>query len=276
MSKDVLQHIEECLAQTGGSGTGVSYYTGASKCGRRVALDAEMAAVREANESMDAANIGTVFHAIAEWHYLGNDVVFPKGASVSQIVGEGKRLWDNYCEYYGGNPRLLVSEVIGCEVQLETQQMGASILTARIDMVVRLDARSIARLVRFRPELAPELAPGIYLWDFKTTKSRDNKAQEKALYRLQFQTYPAVWNIEHPNDPCMGLIGDYIVAHKEMSDKSFYSTFTPVPDEIQLEAIKKWLAWAEKQGKEAVPNLSECVSMFGVCAYRTMGICNGL
>ncbi len=263
---------------SGSSGTGISYYSEAARCSRRLRLN-KMFEV----EGTRPQDTGKIFHALCEVFY---DEKKRAGAAFQlddlnygEAADEAKRLFLAYSERFAPTDfaKVLATELLlPAEGDTEARAIietavGVSPFTCRIDMVVEVDARSAEVLYKKRGLVLDGY--GTYLWDWKTKGQKGSS--DDLIYRFspQFIAYQLVWNALHPDNPCKGMIADVIVGHKKLEDKSFYSVLCPPPTMEQAMGLRRWLQAAQRNAATDDPNWLSCFEFGRPCPHLLSGNC---
>lgn len=233
----------------GGSGNGISRYQGLLGCIRRMTRGKAFADAHEGddadNDEQGAASIGTYFHALMESFYMDREVALPyETLSTNTALTEALRIYSYYRRrYFPGE----FGKVVACEQDCpgENLEVAARIadlyqgekLTARFDLVVELDEDAVD-YQRGRNRM--ELEPGIYVVDHKTKKYDAENLASLARRRAQFYHYQMMWNLAHPDQPCLGLIANYVFRYKPDRrtgdidmNKQFRRIFVPPPTPLE-------------------------------------------
>jgi hypothetical protein len=269
----ILQSLPE-----GSSGTGISFYSQAAKCSRKLHLDKQAEASQAGNFRPD---VGKIFHALCEIYFStghSNIAVELSDVNLGEAPDEARRLFSAYAERFSPQD---FSRVVATELLLPASPeqeglvasaVGVSPFTCRLDMVVEVDARSVDILYKKRGIIIPE--PGIYLWDFKTKGQKGSNDEVVYRYSPQFIAYQIVWNTLNPGMPAKGMIADVIVGHKKLTDNSFYSVLVPPPTNEFAAGLRRWLAYAQKQASNDEPNWLACFDFGRACPHLLSGACN--
>lgn len=285
-------------ANGGGSGTGMSYYSVAARCGRRARLDTERRArYRNSEAPLPATKnhfvIGSVYHKLHELARANNNLplIDLNERWQNPNVAEGVRLFKGWLRTWG---RDFWGRCLGVEVQIvdstsfpctcgphsgddptyDCHGNGETVpVTAALDMIAELDEAACERAKR----RGLEVTPGRYIIDWKTSDGPGNGTGYAE--GLQALWYCGVYNRQNPHAPVEGIIFDVVNKRARRKDR------TVLPEDFQahlvtcgLEDIDA-LAGLIQQGHENVvmnrPNRAECVTWQGdVCPYRLSGECD--
>lgn len=293
---DLERRITEII-NTGSSGRGNSFYAGAAECGRRQRLlddkretysDLGGILPMERNKFL----VGSVYHALQELYHKGawpealeadaRDGAFLSNENLRdgwRLFRGWQRCWDK--DFWG--------ETIEVEEQLPRDTAGEHAIhkmfgnayTARIDMVVRIRASDLPRIQTRLPDLR---TPGVYLLDWKTRDSHGG--HDVYINGLQALTYPLLYNLQHPNEPCQGIIWDVIVKHsrrkvvqpvkREDFDACFASTALSHRDLRGVaDEVRGMLYVGARNYAQSIPNRAACTSFTGEqCQFRKSGACD--
>ena len=270
----------------GGSGNGISRYLGLNGCIRRMTLGAAWAADHEGDEADSdaggAASIGTYFHALMESFYNDKEAAVPfETLNTNPALTEALRIYSYYRRrYFAGE----FGRIVGCELDCpgEDPEVAGRIkdfyegeeLTARFDMVVELDADACDYQLT-RNKMA--LEPGIYVVDHKTKKYDEEGLAEKGRRRAQFYHYQMMWNLAHPDTPCLGLIANYVFRYQPAKktgeidmDKQFRRFFVPPPDAREQASVKSVIRDGARNLRERGDmwaNTLHCDDWFRKCPF---------
>lgn len=264
-------------ANGGGSGTGMSYYSVAARCGRRARLDTERRAMYTAGDAPLPVTknhfvVGSVYHRLQELARKGNDMplIDLNERWQNPNVAEGVRLFKGWLRTWG---RDFWGKCLGVEVQLtDTETFGVPV-TAALDMVVEMDEEACVRARR----RGLELQPGRYIVDWKSADGPSNGTSYAE--GLQALWYCGVYNKFHPDAPVQGIIFDVVMKRSRRKDRSvliddFQAFFVPCGLE-PIEALRGLVEQGHRNVLEDRPNRAECTSWQGdVCPYRMSGECD--
>ena len=292
------EKVLSLAANGGGSGTGMSYYSVAARCGRRARLDTERRALyRNSDAPLPATKnhfvIGSVMHKL---HELANS---DNGLPLIDLnerwqnpnVAEGVRLYKGWLRTWGKG---FWGRTLGVEVQIvDTRSFpctcgphsgphptydcpgnGETVpVTAALDMIVEMDEAACERAKR----RGLELSPGRYIIDWKSSDGPSNGISYAE--GLQALWYTSAWNEQNPHQQVLGIIFDCVNKRSRRKDRSvlledFQAHYVP----CGLEPMGA-LAGLIQQGHENVvadrPNRAECCDWQGnVCPYRLSGECD--
>ncbi len=299
-----LAHVSETekilslAANGGGSGTGMSYYSVAARCGRKARLDTERRAMyRNTDAPLPATKnhfvIGSVYHKLHELARANNNLplIDLNERWQNPNVAEGVRLYKGWLRTWGVD---FWGRCLGVEVKIiDTQTFpcvcgphsgddptydcpgdGETIpVTAALDMIVEMDDAACERAKR----RGLELSPGRYIIDWKTSDGPGNGVGYAE--GLQALWYCAAWNQQNPHQQVSGIVFDVVNKRARRKDRSvlaedFQAHYVP----CGLEDVQA-LAGLVQQGHENVtanrPNRAECTDWQGnVCAFRMSGECD--
>jgi hypothetical protein len=282
---------------SGGSGTGISYYKMAGTCPRRAEYSKKLAESSnpEATYKLD---VGTVFHKFCEIYHGGEDVsriiIEASDISRNEALQEGRRLFTEYSRRYSrdvfgrvintefGLPcnhstdcNMLSkkeSEICNCKRKEQEEKLlntfGVA-FTAKIDMVVSIE--DIETQSRVSNLVGERIEQGIYLVDHKTTSSGKQGTKsfgtlcQKFLYEPQFKAYMLAYSILFPNNPLKGLLVNIVGKAVKIEDEHFNQILIPFPTSLQIEEIKDFLKWSEKRTYLDGKNLAACFDNY--CPY---------
>lgn len=282
---EIVKITEVLDFESGGSGTGVSYYKTAMNCPRRARLQKEKREAGEVKHDYDgfaAADKGTVFHRLAEiYHNKDTETVIDVADAAGQpALQEGTAMFASYSKHFGVEAW---GQVLGCEVSLpgdcepdcpyaeaenktacecgraDNEQRLRKLFqvpfTCRIDMVVLVRESDVAGI---KERTGLELEPGIYLLDHKTKDRKDSKMHQKYADEVQFHAYMMAWNACFPEMPCKGLIVNVVINHKKMTKNSHAAVLVDTPTETQQQAVLTFLNNAAVLAKTDMPNILHC------------------
>jgi len=268
-------------AHSGSSGKGTSYWTEVSTCSRASKLRRKHGDTLRLVKPNPKANIGVMFHAIAEQYHLGklthDDIAWGMQSNLDADTLEAIRIALAYTQRYAPDHfgKVLATEKLIPSNELETMAIARMLgldkpYTARIDLVTYLDEERLAYLEQAHCLLLN--GPGIYLVDHKTHGAIDSQAQTHAELSVQFLAYPLIWNATQP-EPCRGIIENNVVRHAKLAGKSFYLAFRATQQD-DLMMLQRWVQWAHAQEEADIPNLAACRGKFGPCEFYTVGLCD--
>jgi hypothetical protein len=89
---------------------------------------------------------------------------------------------------------------------------------------------------------------------------------------LQFWAYMLAWNELNPDDPCLGMIANVVVRHKQMTEKSFSQLLCKVPTPDQEVVLGTFLNNSAILAKSGMPNAAVCFDQ-GICPHFESGRC---
>lgn len=233
---------------TGGSGRGYHYYRSVATCPRRAWL-AKNNPFGEAREI--ATQIGTIYHALQEvyrsdagegFDTRAVEYVHDSGAPFDIIEEARARAEEIFREYrvkFGprdlGRP-IAIEENVASEagdLWLPDPKMP---LTARLDLVVRIDVPTALR-IRAKREL--NVRPGFYAVDFKTDAYPTPADRDRYVADLQFMIQQFLWNARNPRQQLSGVLID--VAYKTKRPQ-FGLIYVPPVGDLELHIVRNWLA----------------------------------
>lgn len=296
---------------SGGSGLGMSYYSQASRCGRRARLsDQRYASFRESGAPLPTTKnhfiVGSVYHKL---HELARIRSVDPSADVPTLdaneqyqnpnVAEGMRLYKGWLRQWGldfwgkclgvevhltddetfaAPPSTdvppLPGETLGDVMERGEETWGKITVTGALDMVVEMDEAACERA----KERGLELTPGRRIIDWKTADGPSDGEQYRG--GMQALWYCHLWNKEHPDQPVDGIIFDVVMKRSRRKDRSvhkddFQAFYVPCGLE-SIESLRGMVLQGHRNVVEDIPNRSECVSWRGeVCTFRVMGTCDG-
>jgi hypothetical protein len=278
MDSNTLIEVLSSL-KSSGSGTGISYYS--TRCARKARLDKMYE-----GESSFNARVGVVFHKLMELYYAGTlvDVALPLDDMADyehDPVQEALRIFAGYTVHHPvdewevlhvemGLPRLAGQGNQLLEDRLALLRIFSVPFTARIDMVVNIDAQHIDDFQKRRRLELP--GPGVYLIDHKTTDKRDFNAIVKYDLNLQGVAYPLAFEAVTDIKP-IGTIFSQVVRHKKLVKDSFNSFYVAYPNQDRIEAVTSHIWRKHKYFQTDECNLDACVD-WGVCSHYMNGNCN--
>lgn len=285
-----LLPIIDMAANRGGSGTGISYYSTAWDCPRRARLD------RETEHKADpgySAGTGIIGHALLDMYYSKD--VDPKDVAAIQVSDvaydspkqEAVRLVTSYLKEFPG--RDFWGDVVASEVQFPAPEVASRVkeffgveFTARMDLITRVTDKHLPRI---REKTGLFLHPGVYIIDHKfkpggmdgdkkkSPRKESNPERKYGEFSLQFKAYQLMWNLFHPDEPCMGMIANIIVGTKEVG---FQHSMAGAPTAHDLEVLRVYLKSGELLASTDAPNAGACYfdAYNQVCPHYTSGACN--
>jgi hypothetical protein len=279
--------LEACRAAcyTGGSGEGASFYAQAASCGRKARLSRERSQLARAERwpippSLHALAVGSIYHWLHEaWQTADPTLEGMYLAHDNPNVVEAIHLFKGYARlhrkgFWGTTLRVeykLPHSARSCE--LITGLYGRMV-TAALDMVVDIHDENLEEIYRRRPSLKGELVPGRYIIDYKTASQPGSDAPFREGNQALW--YPTAYNLEHPDEPCMGIIFDVIYKQARRRERIVkpddfgailcYSSMTR----------PETMAGMVKQGAlnvlQDIPNRAHCVDFRGMrCPHLNDG-----
>ena len=261
----------------GGSGTGISYYSTASRCSRRARLDKEYG-----SPSSEDSRTGTVGHALLDLFYTNKltaallddpNLHIQVPEEFQEEVPEAIRLTKAYLKKFP--ERDFWGEVLGTEVGFPEGGQEDLIkaffmvpLTARLDLVTRVDAAQSARI---KERTGLDVPLGVIIVDHKFRTRRDSYVQDTYDLSAQFAAYPPLWDIHHPDEPCQGMVANSVIGNKE---PAFQHCYVRPPDAVKLTGLRNWLIGAEALAGTDFPNWTSCKDFNRTCAHYSAGRCD--
>lgn len=280
---------------SGGSGLGMSYYSQASRCGRRARLSQERyQSFRDSNSPLPATKnhfiVGSVYHKLHELARIRSvdptvetPTLDANEAYSNPNVAEGMRLYRGWLRHWGLD---YWGRCLGVEVHLEddetfdytvTDGVGYAsstvTVTGALDMVVDMDEAACERAKK----RGLELTPGRRIIDWKSADGPSDGSQYAG--GMQALWYCHLWNKEHPDLPVDGIIFDVVMKRSRRKDRGvheddFQAFYVPCGLE-SIETLRGMIMQGYRNVLEDIPNRSECVSWRGeVCTFRLMGTCD--
>lgn len=267
------------------SGTGVSYWSSAARCGRYANLSAKRKIQRMgADESkINGMLAGTHYHTLHQlWHdkSLANSRVFELGSAdinfeAAVFAFQEYRKFRNK-DYFG--------ETIGCELKFPTNKEDADFLaqclggpfTKRLDRLVRLNNTHIDRLCLDFPEL--QLMPGLYILDYKLQRSHNVNDEWTFGWGLQAKSYVAVYNLlacRNGWEPVSGMLFDVMTrpAAKGATLNNFrvYQS-KALPNDLGI--LKAVVQVGRNNLNLNLVNPVNCITAYGPCYFLRSNQCN--
>lgn len=262
---------------TGGSGTGMSYYTAGLGCIRRDTL------AKKTGLDGDETKVGTYMHHLLEDYYRDPNAEPQMAVEFASLAedpdaNEALKLFSAYRKYF---PADEFRDVVGIEPQAASNEEEADKLatvfgapfTARFDMVVRLDEKD-ADFCRALRNI--DVEPGLYLVDHKTKKNRSHLLVPEMMLRPQFAAYQHAWNVLH-EEKCKGVIVNVMVRHKDPDQDSFISLLVPPPNDTEIQMVKDIVrdgAAARALHGPMWANPAHCLEYFRLCPFLLNGDCD--
>ncbi len=274
---------------SGGSGRGMSFWSGAARCGRRAVLsERKYAGYREVQSTLPLLKnhflVGSLYHAMQEgWRLEEPAYQFdPEVSYVNVNVQEAARLFRGYM---GNWSRECWGTTLAVERQLpDAELIRADIhstfgveVTGKIDMVCDLGAAHIAEA----RQRIPDITPGRYIVDFKTAEQPSPGSPIAYTLGLQAMWYPLLWNWSHPESPVNGMIFDVVYKRSRRTPRphtaedfaAYYVPTLPGSANLTIAGLRGMIM----QGKYAVdnflPNRGECVSWRGEMCQFFKNVC---
>lgn len=267
---------------SGGSGRGMSYYSAASRCGRRSRLQDErhQSVVEQGNEGLPqtkhALVIGSIYHLLHEQLRRPRpdlELDFTEAVTNPNVV-EALRMFRGFKNIWGAG---YWGRTVEVEHRLHTT-IGGEVVSGTMDMVAELDEEAAARAQR----RLPGITPGRYVIDWKTA---DSDSDGVALAEgLQAMWYPTLWNRMYPATPVEGIIFDIAMKRGRRKDRAMYATDfqavlvrTPPDNEGEvIDALRGMVKQGALNVLHDIPNRAECVDWRGqVCPFYKSA-CNGV
>lgn len=267
------------------SGKGISYWSRAAACGRAALLDAEVKEAAEAEPELvqigaklDPLKVGIFYHLLQEHASSMPAAIWDATEQAfTPEFKEALRLYRAYQEKY-----ISVRERWGLtdyrtEVALPETEAGKVMaleyfggeLTGRLDGVGRMGDAHAVRVAA--AESLPLPGGGIYLFDHKTAARQSSNDVWTYECGLQACAYILLWNLEHPDTPCQGMIFDQITKTKIPQFRSFFvPAFMAEP-----ERIRNLIRIGTRNMAENVCCPVGCKSAWGPCWHFKAGRCGG-
>jgi hypothetical protein len=290
-----ISELERAITRAvngGGSGWGNSFYATAAECGRKARLQQEK---RHLYTNLDAPIpfekhrllVGGVYHALQELWRKGYEI--RENLTHNENMLEGQRLFDGWVRYWNKDfwgEQLSVEEVIPSSDEVREAVKYAfygNPYTGKPDLVVRIRAEDLPRVQQRVPQLTQ---PGVYLVDFKTRDTHGS--HDGYVHGLQALTYPALYNLQHPDDPCSGIIWDIIIKNgrrkvvkpivRDDFDAAFVSTVLSHRDvHAVLSEVCGMVMMGMSNYERDIPNRSACCDYQGnLCTFRKSGQCDAI
>lgn len=273
--------LHRCV-NSGGSGRGMSFWSGASRCARKVLLaERKYKTYRDVESTLPMQKnhflVGSLYHAMQEgWRKEDPPYCYSEDESYVNVnVQEAARLFRGYMANW---PRELWGKCIGAEVQLPADErckreifnhFGCEV-TGKVDMVTELQPK---HLDAARQRL-PEITPGRYIVDFKTA----DMPGSGIAYQLGLQAmwYPLLWNLQHPETPVSGIIFDCIYKRSRRAPRPFtpddfgayFAPFYPDSNKLTVNGLRGMVEQGKRNVEGNTPNRGECVSWRGeICQF---------
>lgn len=269
---------------SGGSGTGYSYYAAWAKCGRAATLAEKAKVDGEQQEEPSYFGIGRIYHALLELHFKRGmqepfDVQAVQYSDTvdEEIRVEAERLFRAFRVICPPNTFGTVKEIeIGYPQTIKQTDLLAELAgmpySFKPDMVVRLD-KVAAQGLQSRWQL--DVSPGYYLVDHKTLGQWDGSAISRYMNSHQFTLYQMAWNALFPKMPVQGLIADIMLKYKAPELKML---LIPFPDETAQKAALAFLKYCKfiQDNAPDFPNSlpENCFPKGRTCNWFTQGLCN--
>ena len=278
----VLQTIQKSTS----SGRGSSYWSTASNCGEKRYLTD----IHGEQDQMyvEEKHLGTYIHGLFDARHKG--LIENAAVDISPIQdktwADALKIWNFVQEYF---PEEYFGKTVASEMRLEPPKealegaFGHQEITGQADRVVVLNE---ADIMRFYQDFGIGLpGPGVYILDWKTSKSRADEKKSRGSYleSVQSKVYPLLWNL-YGGEPCRGMIFFLLVNHAEMrrysendrrlsSVQMFFAEHTTRRDQEAIAAIN----FARRMRDERVKNPYCCVDYMGnECYFRSHNICPGV
>lgn len=280
-----LERILSLASSEGGSGRGMSFYSSASKCGRRALLTEQQSARIKSGEipapaTKSAFMVGSGYHKLHElWRSDGLEgmTLDYNEPFTNPSVNEALRLFRGWQQFW---PRDFWGQTLAIEAVLPSSDASkeavralfGDVVNAKPDMVVHLTAADVEH-VASRVQLP---GPGNYIIDWKTEDTPG--ADLKYMAGLQALWYPIAWELEHPDIPVEGVIFDIIYKHGRRKDKSitaesFHCVFASSALQSH-EPLVGMIKQAQYNIANNIPNRSECIGFFDSCPFFNT-LCDG-
>lgn len=290
--------IQRIIGDTrqGGSSRGISYWSDAASCGRRVRLKEEHPKVQlpiDDDDTPDALVVGSTYHLLHELGIRGQttDETWDATdgaltASTIQALNLHRawvRDWVSVEQKWGA--RALATELAVPETDVGRQaalELTGDDVTGRLDALLDVHDPDVA--YANTGLLLP--GPGRYILDFKTAKSHSPQHSWTYGHGLQGVNYLWLYNLEHPETPVRGLIFDVMFKHAKPSKDARYastgrllqnSSYAAYLQEANpnAEQVIRGLVQIGQRNLEGpgVPNADACFKGFSPCEFFRRGLC---
>lgn len=221
-------------SRQGSSGRGISYWSDAALCGRRVRLKEEHPKIElpiDDDDTPDALVVGATYHLLHELSIRGQlaDETWDATdgaltASTVQALNLHRawmRDWTSLEAKWGA--RALAVELAIPETDVGKQAaltLTGDVVTGRLDALI--DVHDPDTAYANTGLLLP--GPGRYILDFKTAKNHSSQHAWVYSHGLQGINYLWLYNMEHPETPARGLIFDVIFKHAKPTKEARYAS----------------------------------------------------
>jgi hypothetical protein len=274
---------------TGGSGTGLSYYSRwAYGCPRKATLDTRAEENSTSTDINDGPfGIGHVFHAMCELHYQrGKSGIFDTTAvRFSNVVDErarheGERL---FRAYRVSRDPLYFGRVLHVEKALPEagdsgqaaaicHAIGVTPFTLRLDLVTHANATVAAKL---SAECGEQIPSGVLLIDHKTD-AWDVSSRDRFLHSHQAIAYMLAWDAAFPKQKCVGFVFDVIT---KTTKPEAHLVYVRPPTSMDVGVLQKYLEYCTTiMRHETLRNAcnstsTNCFPKGRSCPWFTEGVC---
>jgi len=232
--------------QSGGSGTGFSFYKQPVDCARQFQLD-QLARQQDNPTSGDnvATRTGTIYHVFQELHHDPKQKLFDTTAveftNVSDNVAqhEAERLFRDYRVHFHKNywGKVISTEQFfpqnAAQAKRICDAVGVDPSTAKIDMVVYIDKKR-AKELRQLHGFGSRFKEGYYLIDWKTDFMHRRDMKERYRANLQFTSYQLTYAAAFPKRILRGLIAVICV---KTTKPQHVPIFIPPPSKDDVRAL---------------------------------------
>lgn len=266
------------------SGRGPSYWATPMLCGRKARLQELDKEAFDADRQSDAMRVGSFYHFLHESWQKGSipsDAVIDTSVIQDPAWSEAVRLFHFVSATRGKN---YYGQPVGVEVRLPVTDAhkksvedyfgitGADCPTGQIDLLVRMDAATVARVEQ---EQEVDLrGPGLYIVDYKTAAARASGKSAEADYTrtVQAMTYPLLWNLAG-GQQVKGMIFEIIVKHKNLGPNSL-QTFVAYADPEHGPIVRNAVRLARAAKLKARANPYACYHKGYECYFLKSNQCS--
>jgi hypothetical protein len=223
---------------------------------------------------------GSIGHAMLERYYRGGDPLsvdiqgprYPSHVFEKCLI-KMIRVVGSYIENHPREKEF--SKILGVEEYISTKPNDLDLYpyTGQLDLVVRLNKRNTANLLRSR---MVDIGPGDWLVEHKFVGQNNQATFEKYLASTQLTSYLEAYNLKHPKRRAEGVILNMVVKTKKPQVVTGVRIGNTSAD---LMVLRKTLRKARANGfpiSKDTPMLScdpgRCWD-YGQCWYRTTDAC---